>query len=94
MIVQPPPIAPTGSSSLIDFLAITLVIVGVLVAFFAIPAFRSKASEHIKDVSTFVNGNEKVESDPETKIEDKDSLVSSNSRKEIENFNLDIFKEG
>lgn len=94
MTVQPPPLAPTGSSSLIDFLAITLVIVGALVAFFAVPAFRSKASDHVKDISTFVNGEEKVTSETETGEIQKESLVSANSRKEIENFDLDIFKEG
>lgn len=93
MTLQPPPIAPTTGASLIDFMSIALVVLGVLVACFAIPAFRSKFSDHVKEVSTFVNGKEEPAKLEEVSKQDETGLTKATSRKEIDSFNLDIFTE-
>ena len=91
MNLQPPIMSPSSGSSFIDFAAVTLVIIGVLVAIFAIPAFRNKTSEHFKDLSTSVNGKEVIVTS--TTSEPTDIAVGVQQRKEIDNFDLDIFKE-
>lgn len=88
-------VASNQSSDIIQSLSILLIVFGTVVASLALPVVRRRLSEQLDSTNDYFFGDRKKEDIRTLKTEfniDSNSDYKT-SRKEIDNFDLDIFKD-
>jgi len=89
-------VASNQSSDIIQSLSILLIVFGTVVASLALPVVRRRLSEQLDSTNDYFFGDRKKEDKRTLKTEfniDSTNSDHKTSRKEIDNFDLDIFKD-
>ncbi len=84
------PVIPSSGSSLMQLIVLTLLLGGVGFALAAIPAVRGRFSQHASQVDQFLRPARQTA--PVTK--EAEPVVNTTARREIDEFDLDIFGPG
>ncbi len=94
-MVQAPTLTPSSGSSMIELLAVVLLIAGISLAVSAIPAFRKKAGEHAAQIRSIVDPTApKPTSSSRTLDAATPSIPAKDlvQRREIEDFDYSLFE--
>jgi hypothetical protein len=102
-MVNAPTLAASTGSSMIELIAVVLLVAGVAFAVSALPAFRQKASEHAVQLRSIIDPNAPkpspvttgTGSSPATasgSTPSNESVSESIRRREIEDFDYSLFE--
>jgi UPF0716 family protein affecting phage T7 exclusion len=88
-----PPAPPQPHATVIQTASTGLIFVGIVAVLLLLPPVRSALRELTERITDFFYGPPAAPASAETeaKVEQTDSGTSTNSRREIENFDLDLF---
>ncbi|MFM7088874.1 MAG: hypothetical protein ACKOW9_05095 [Candidatus Paceibacterota bacterium] len=86
MLNVPP--SPNPGTSVIEILAIVILISGVMLALLALPSFRESTKNRVKDTLDYLNNR-----DPEIAKKEENLETEIKERREILDFDLAIFEK-
>jgi len=86
-----PPAPPQPHATLIQNLSMVLIVTGLTAVLFLLPPVRRAISELFDRATDFFYGPGDVVTETVVEIVEEEPVTASNSRREIENFDLDLF---
>lgn len=86
-----PPAPPQPHATLIQNLSMVLIITGITAVLFLLPPVRNAIRELLDRVTDFFYGSGDIVTKTTDEVFEEESTTTATSRREIENFDLDLF---
>jgi len=87
-----PPAPPQPHATLIQNLSMVLIVTGIAAVLFLLPPVRNAIRDLLDRVTDFFYGPVDAVADPAADVvAEEEPVTASTSRREIENFDLDLF---
>jgi UPF0716 family protein affecting phage T7 exclusion len=85
------PAPPQPHATLIQNLSMVLIITGITAVLFLLPPVRNAIRELLDRVTDFFYGSSDIVTETTDEVFEEEPTTTATSRREIENFDLDLF---